>query len=755
MAAKPSVERPAPPAQVGPAAPGQAALGKLWLTAAEIADLGLPGLPGTKRNINALAAAQGWAKRPGLSRPRRQAGGGLEYHLDLLPAPARQAYIGRLVGEPVPTEPLQAAEAEPAASCLRDDAAEARDARLAILGAAERIFAEGELPRLHADLLCIAEYRAGRLALPDWVRAQVPRLTLRSLQRWRAAQKAGQTARLAVDRGAARRGSGVLATAEDGRVRVAVLAMIARQPHLSADHVRTLLLERFGDTLAVQRAGGRLVRVPMPSIRQVQAALSAWKASEKVALTALTNPDAFKSRYRTSGSNTASAVTRLNELWQIDASPMDALCVDGRHSVYAAIDIYSRRMILYVARTPRAAAVGLLLRKAILAWGVPERVKTDNGSDFTAKASERLFAHLGIERELSPAFTPEAKAFVERAIGTFQRDLGPLLPGFIGHSVADRKVIEARRAFAARLGQDDADAFCVELTGPELQSYCDLWAERRYQHRPHAGLDGATPYGAASAYAGRLRRLADPRALDMLLAPVAGRDGRRTIGKQGVLVDGSHYLAPAILPGTEVLVRMDPADLGRAYLFDVAGGQFLGEALCPEILGVDPAEAVARAKAAQKDLIDGALAEVRREARKIRPRDMADAILGRAARTSDNLVAFPRAADPHTTPAITAAAEAATPQAAAPAPPLDPAQRALQAEIEADLAGTPAANVQPLRRGETPQARFRRALELRARIDRGEAVATAEALWLGGYEAGPEHRAFRDLYEDFGEAALR
>ncbi|MCJ2050866.1 DDE-type integrase/transposase/recombinase [Methylobacterium sp. J-070] len=726
---------------------------KVWLTAAEIAHLGLPGLPGTKRNVNALAAAQGWARRPGLSRPRRQAGGGVEYHVDLLPAPARQAYVGRLIGDPAPA--AAPAEPEPAGPVLRADAAEARDARLAILAAAERICAETGLPRRHADLRCVADYGAGRLGLPDWVRAQVPRLTLRSLQRWRAARTAGATARLAVDRGAARRGTGVLATAEDGAVRVAMLALIARQPHLSADHVRTLLLERFGETLAVTRSGGRRLRVPMPPVRTVQAALAAWRSAEKVALTALTNPDAFKSRYRASGANAAAGLTRLNELWQIDASPMDALCVDGRHSVYVAIDVYSRRLVLYVARTPRAEAVGLLLRKAILAWGVPERVKTDNGSDFTAKASERLFAHLGIERALSPAFTPEAKAFVERAIGTFQRDLGPLLPGFIGHSVADRKVIEARRAFAARLGQSDADAFCVSLTGPELQGYCDLWAEKRYQHRPHAGLGGATPYAVAAAAAGRLRRIADARALDMLLAPVAGRDGRRVVGKQGVLVEGSHYLAPAVLAGTEVLVRMDPADLGRAYLFAVAGGQFLGEATCPEILGVDPVAATAHAKAAQKALIDGATAAIRREARKIRPRDMADAVLGRAARSRDNLVAFPRPADGHATPALDAAAEAANP-VPPPARPLDPAAHALQAEIEADLAGpAPAAAVRRLRVVDTPQARFRRALELRARIDRGEPVATADALWLGGYEAGPEHRAFRDLYEDFGEAALR
>ncbi|WP_437871333.1 transposase [Methylorubrum extorquens] len=735
---------------------------KLWLTAAEIAALTLPGLPTTKRNVNALAESAGWAHRKGLCRLRNQSGGGFEYHLDLLPPDARRAYVARFVSEPVPFEVAQAAEAEPAAAALRDDAAEARDARLAILAAADRIFSDAKLPRQHADLLCVADYRDRKLGLPEWVLEQVPNLTLRSLQRWRSAARAGRTTRLAVDRGAARRGSGVLDCAEDGRVRVFILAAIVRQPHLTADHIRELMIGQFGSTLTVTRAHGELRTVPVPPVRTIQAALATWRKSEKVQLTALTNPDAFKSRFKVAGSNTDAMITRLNEVWQIDASPVDALCVDGRHSVYVAIDVYSRRMVLYVSKTPRASAVGLLLRRAITAWGVPERIKTDNGSDFTAKASERLFAGLGIERELSPAFTPEAKAFVERAIGTFQRDLTPLLPGFIGHNVTDRKVIESRKAFAARLGQSDADAFAVEMTGAELQGYCDAWAESRYQHKPHSGLrrryDLAvrTPYGAAAAYSGPIRRIEDLRALDMLLAPVAGRDGRRTVGKQGVRIDEAHYLAPTVMPGTEVLVRMDPADMGRAFLFDVEGGQYLGEALCPDILGVDPVEATARAKQAQKELIETSTAEIRRVARKIKPRDFADTILGRAAKGTGNLVAFPRPSETHTTPALQAARHAVDGPQQKPASPIEArASQALRAEIEADMLGAaPVNNVQQLRRKETPQVRFRRALDLEARIAAGEQVPPPEVLWLGEYRLGPEYRAMSDVYGEFGEVAL-
>lgn len=726
---------------------------KLWLTASEIADLALPGLPATKRGVADLAERDGWAARPTLSRRRRGAGGGLEFHLDLLPPVARQVYVGRLVPETVAFEMAAAAEAEPAAAALRDEAAEARDARLALIAAAERYRTETRLPRHHADLRFVEDVRAGRIELPVWVLLAARKLSLRTLQRWRATAAAGKTVQLAVDRGAARRGGSVMDVAEDGAVRVFALALIAHQPHLSADHVRGLLKAKFGETVRVARAGGRVETVALPPVRTVQDALKRWRISERVALSAMTNPDAFKSRFKATGSATDTGITRPNQLWQIDASPMDALCLDGRNSVYVALDVFTRRVVVYVSRTPRAEAVGLMLRRAILAWGIPERIKTDNGSDFTAKHIARLLAHLGIERELSPAFTPEAKAFVERAIGTFQRDFGPLLPGFIGHSVADRKVIEARRAFAQRLGDSsDAKAFCVELSAAELQAYADRWAADRYANRPHHGLDGATPFAVAAAYPGRLRRLDDVRALDVLLAPVAGGNGMRTVGKQGIRIDGSFYLC-GVLPGTEVLVRMDPADLGRAWLFDADGLAYLGEAVCPDLAGIDPARAVAETKRVQREVIDERTREVRREARKIKPRDLVETILRQDAEAAGKLVVFPRGTDTHTTPQLTAALDAFAVPPLQPAA-LPPADAALQAEIEADLGDPSRANVLTLRPKDTPENRFRRALDLRARLGRGEAVEIADVRWLGGYEAGPEFRSLNDLYADFGEAAL-
>jgi hypothetical protein len=315
------------------------------------------------------------------------------------------------------------------------------------------------------------------------------------------------------------------------------------------------------------------------------------------------------------------------------------------------------------------------------------------------------------------------------------------LEGFVGHSVADRKVIEGRKAFAARLGESPEDTFQVALTAVELQRRIDDWCETVYGHAPHTGLSGQTPFAVAATNGAGLRRIADPRALDMLLAPVAGKDGLRTVTKTGLRIDGAYYIGGFLDVGASVMVRMDEADMGRVYVFAADGETYLGEAVCPELAGVDPAAAIAAARAAQKRKIDDALADVRRETRKIKAKDFAPAILRQALLDAGKLAAFPAPAAPHTTPALDAAAIAAEGATIEPAHSADVA--AMQARLTAEMAA-PAENITRLE--ETPHHRWRRARALEAALASSEPVSADDLMWLGGYREGPEYRGFALTY---------
>ncbi|RJG47369.1 DDE-type integrase/transposase/recombinase [Mesorhizobium sp. DCY119] len=720
---------------------------KVWFTAAEFADLAatgeLPGLPATKRGMNALIARENWASHAGLCRPRagRAGGGGDEFHIDLLPLSTRIAYAGRHCRvEPADLRP----------SLCEDDRLTARarterDARLVLLNLADRFRREQNLSIVAADTLFAGVYNSRSIDVPAWVREQIRQASARSLARWRSTRDGSGSNALGHDPATARKGTSQLDRALDGRVRTFALAAIAKMPFLSTKRALELVTDKFGDEFRA------------PPIRTFQRQLALWKEEYCNELQLLTDPDGYRSKTEFALVNAARA-SRINECWQIDASPADVMLKEGRHSIYLAIDVLTRRTKVLATRTPRASGVGLLTRKAILAWGVPEKIKIDNGSDFAATATQRLFAALGIEVEFSAPYSPKQKGMVERAIGTFQRDLAGL-PGFVGHSVADRKIIEGRKAFAQRLGADPSELFGVDMDLAAFQAWCDDWTDKIYASTPHEGLGRRTPFEVAASFAGSIRRLDNVAALDILLAPVPGKDGLRTVTKTGIRIDGAHYLTGSVMPGETVFCRMDPADLGRVLLFEADGETYLGEAVCPELGGLDPVETIAKVKAAQKAHVDGRIKDIRREMRRIGPRAVVDAMRNQAEKRAGNLLAFPQRAEIHTTPALGAAASAS-----APAQPNALSDRA--AEIHAQMRDEATA-AEPIpsssnmstaavtRLPETREQRFRRALDLEQRRNRGERLRDDDLLWLGAYQTGSEYRAMRAMFDEFGAEAMR
>lgn len=716
---------------------------KEWLTAREIADAGFTELPRTESAIVRLAKREGWVEHPAGVRRRAGRGGGMEYSLRLLPALAQIEWAQRHLVVSLP-EPTPEAKAEPTdAPALSDRAQRERDARLAIVAAFES-WSRGQRLRFMARVhLFSSKYRAGSLQIEAWIKETIPAFSERSLIRWYSTKRAGRTDRLAVDRGLARKGTGTLDTANDGKVKAFVLALLAQNAHLSALHIRDVCRDEFGDTIAV-----RGVAKPMPPVRAFQRLIATLKSEHQVELTKLRNPDLYRSTMAPSGTGTFRHVTEPSTFWMIDASPVDALCIDGRYTIYVCIDIASRDKVLLLSRTPRASAVGLLLRKSILMLGISTQgltIKTDNGSDFSAVATKRLCAALGIELQFSDAHSPEQKGHVERAIRTFQHDMATTLPGYVGHSVADRTEIENRRSFAKRRQETEHETFQVSLTGPELQAYVDRWVETE-RHRSRDALKGRSPFQMTVAARTPIRKI-DERALDVLLMPVAGKDGQRTVTKFGIRISDRHYGTPSILPGAQVFVRMDPLDMGRVYAFTPDGAQFLGEGVCPELAGIDPAKYYAELRAAQAEMIERVNRPVKVDMKAIaKGPAIIERVLRRRERDLPNVIAMPRRREEQSTPQIAAAIAALAKEPAAPETNDELALFHARQVTEAEDA--PATNVRRLRQTETPHQRFARALDVEQRLAAGEPVEERELGWLEAYRTGVEYRSMRESWEE-------
>ena len=427
-----------------------------------------------------------------------------------------------------------------------------------------------------------------------------------------------------------------------------------------------------------------------PSRTTVRRWLARIRRERAHALSAVSNPDRHRSHRKPAGGNASANVERLNQLWELDSTLADVICADGkRYAIVAALDIWSRRARVLVVPTSRATAIAALLRRCILEWGVPEIVRTDEGKDYTSHHVTGVLADLEIDHAPCLPYTPEAKPHVERFLGTLARDLFALLPGFTGHDVAQAQALRARKSFAERQDADKGKTFGVGLTVEELQARCDDWCRDRYERRPHAGLNGVSPFDRANEWAGPVRKVHDVRALDTLLAEPAG-EGWRTVRKEGIRLGGLDYIAGPLgkLVKERVRILCDPTRPGRIHVYrgvapeahgikvapeergtgaapGARGGKaFVCVAVCPALTGDDQAEIAARMVAEWKSANKAARKWARDLKKRHRPESAMDDVLDHARDKAGRVIALPRKAHAHETPALKEAARAAEAAAA-------------------------------------------------------------------------------------------
>ena len=127
-----------------------------------------------------------------------------------------------------------------------------------------------------------------------------------------------------------------------------------------------------------------------------------------------------------------------------------------RYALVGVIDVWSRRVMYQLAPVSSSAAITQLLRRALLRWGVPEKLRLDNGRDYASERVALLAGALAIRIEHCRPFHPEEKPFIERTFRTVSVAM-EMLPGYVGHSVAERQQLRARERARVRAGEAPVD----------------------------------------------------------------------------------------------------------------------------------------------------------------------------------------------------------------------------------------------------------------------------------------------------------
>ncbi len=725
---------------------------------------GLPGMPTSERGVQIMAQRHSWqaVKRSGR-------GGGKAYSLSCLPAETRQELARQTVNAHLAATPEPVRQAT---DCIKINAVQAErlrtEARAESLAIFQRlpewqrraalakveiitacnsyITAAGLATKLGQDLFA-HEYNLGHVDIAQWVRAEVPHVSSSSIRKWITAEYQLGSMGL-VDCYGNRKGQSKIDTYIDGTdadgnpikpMAKALLACMIEHPHIKAKHAN--------EYLRASVAGG-----PWVSDKSVQRWMEAWQKAHPVEWAHIVNPDSAKGTFQPAFGRVGEGITGPNQRWEIDATPADLLLTDGRHKIMGIIDVGTRRKLFYVSKTERAADNLLLVRRALLTWGVPKHglIVIDNGKPYISNHFLGAMRDLEIDYHICKPFASEEKPFVERAWRHLSHDLIELLPGYCGHNIAERKNIEARNSFAKRL-MTKGELIEIKMTATDLQQFLNRWIATDNQ-RVHSET-GKTPQQIVSEWPHPIHTIADERALDVLLSPAAKKGGWATPTKRkGIQVDKIEYYHPHLPQwfGQQVKVyRTD--DVGKIVVYgpDSETGvlRFLFVAENPELCGTPRAELAAIARYHHKEIIKTA-ESLKRQARK----ELAGKSVGeliqeyreqQAAQNQANVTYFPRPEIRHETPALAAAGHAAAALAGeTPAAPLPTADElAAKQRIIDEMERRATSNVRTME-AESDRSRFRRWKGLRDSLAAGEIISEEDYQFYRVFGQSAKCRAF-------------
>jgi len=695
---------------------------QVWWTAQELADAGLPDMAGTRQNVEAWVKRINLRAHPSYARKRAGRGGGWEYHWKALPARAQRALLAK------------ARAAAPAAPAVDRDAAwgwfeglpeAAQDkarVRLRIIQSVDAL--EDQLGRHMAVQSVARSEGVGARSVWNWLSMiegvrrddRLPYLA----PRHRATKRANTRDEVDPEfmdwlkSDYLRLARPSFATCYRRAVRVAQ----GKGWKIAPEHTAR---RRYKET--VTRPTEVLARYGLERLKQMFPA----QVRDKTALRAMEVVNADYHKFD------------VFVRWPGEDKPV-------RPQMVAFQDIHSGLILSWrLDLTANSSGVMLAAGDMIEDWGIPDHVVLDNGREFAAKlvtggAQTRfrfkvreddipgLFVSLGCEIHWATPYSGQSKP-IERAFrdmcDAIARD--PRLEGaWTGNTIDAKPENYGNRAVP-------------------LDEFLRIVEEGIQEHNLREGRRSEVAWGRSfravfdESYASAPIRKATEAQRRLWLM---GAEGLRGNAKTGELkFQGNQYWAPWMheIAGTRVVARFDPADLWDGLHVYSAQNEYLGHAPAREkggFLSIDDARRTSRERAAFVKAERAAM-----EAhRKLRARDLG-ADLDAAALPAPTPAVEAKVVRPVFDKRARPAPEAAL------APDLTEAHAAVVADLEARRA-KPGVTV------ESDMDRFKRALELEAKREAGEALAPEQERFLTMYSQTSEYRAHRQMLEDFGVSYL-
>lgn len=310
------------------------------------------------------------------------------------------------------------------------------------------------------------------------------------------------------------------------------------------------------------------------------------------------------------------AVSTINEVVEIDGSPLDLICNASelcdligwqnvsaifkdkdefesyvkewqkRYTIIALIDTYSGVATFHISETENSLAIARAVAKYIVRYGKPKVIKGDNGKAFKSEYMREVLSALEIEYKAVRAYSGWLKPYVERNFRALQHSFSANLAGFIGHNISQRQAIEFFRSKKERRLKRGYKTNLTMLKNlNEVQELMDMYAEKFLNTRYLERL-GTTCAAAYSAKVGD--------AMYMNAIRISARLSKRElkhVHKKGVSIDNVWYYNLAMFAHERVFVNQNVNNINECFVWS-ENNEFIGVASTLDLeLGVSAEEA--------------------------------------------------------------------------------------------------------------------------------------------------------------------
>ncbi|BCW89992.1 hypothetical protein sos41_31600 [Alphaproteobacteria bacterium SO-S41] len=562
---------------------------RVWYTSAELAALSLPGLPGTKRNINHLAAREGWALMrnaagEALCRPRAGRGGGVEFHVTLLPEAAQAFLKPAAAPSTVPDSPAEAWAAFDRLPAKKKDAAKAK---LAILQQVETL--APLIGRTAAVAAAADEAKVSRASVYEWFKA-VSSVERANRLPYLAPRHQGGQSRVEVDN-----------------------AVVELYKSFWLQGSQPSAEKCWRSTARLATAQG----ITMPPLAVLRRRVKR-DVPPAVEILYREGPDALKAAYPhqtrdRSGFFATEAMCSDTHNWDVMVEWPDGTF--GRPAMVGISDLYSGKLLAWrIGRSENSEALRITFVDAFRAFGVPQHLWIDNGAAYASKQltggqksryrftireedPQGMLTMLGVQAHFTQVYAGQSKP-IERAWRDMAHDLAKdvaFAGAYLGHNTVSKPHDYGSHAVPL-------DTFIDVIT----REIAEWNARPKRKSQVCAGVrsfdEAFTQSYEAAAGRGLITRATEEQLRLCLLSSkpltCAQDDGAVTL-----LHNRYHDEALLRFRGQTVQVRFDPEDLhGEIFVYDMAGA-FVTTAACILKAGFADVEAGRRHGRARRDFI--------------------------------------------------------------------------------------------------------------------------------------------------------